>query len=63
MGMAMENAIFSTKRNKTDHPVLMLGNDEVSRKNEHKHLGIILDDKLNVHSHIKEAITKARRLV
>ena len=39
----------------------MLGNDEVSRKNEHKHLGIILDDKLNFQSHIKEAIAKARR--
>ena len=31
------------------------------KKNEHKHLGIILDDKLNFQSHIKEAITKARR--
>ena len=56
-----EEVIFSTKRNKPYHPALMLGNDEVSRKNEHKHLGIILDDKLNFQSHVKEAIAKARR--
>ena len=56
-----EEVIFSTKRNKPYHPVLMLGNEEVSRKNEHKHLGIMLDDKLNFQSHIKEAIAKARR--
>ena len=55
------SVIFSTKRNKPYHPVLMLRNEEVSRKNENKHLGIILDDKLNFQSHIKEAIAKARR--
>ena len=31
------------------------------RKTEHKHLGMILDDKLNIQSHVKEAILKARR--
>ena len=56
-----EEVIFSTKRNKPYHPVLKLGNEEVSRKNEHKHLGVILDDKLNFQSHIKEAVAKARR--
>ena len=56
-----EEVIFSTKRNKPHHPVLSLGNDSVSQKNEHKHLGIILDDKLNFQSHIREAIAKARR--
>ena len=42
-----EEVIFSTKRNKPYHPVHKLGKEEVSRKNEHKHLGVILDDKLN----------------
>ena len=56
-----EEVIFSMKRNKPYHPVLKLGNEEVSRKNEHKHLGVILDDKLNFQSHIKEAVAKARR--
>ena len=57
----MYNSLEDHKRNKPDHPVLMLGNDEVLRKNEHKHLGIILDDKSNFQSHIKAAIAKARR--
>ena len=56
-----EEVIFSKTRNKPDHPILMLGSDEVSRKNEHKHLGIILHYKLNFQRHIKEATTKASR--
>ena len=56
-----EEVIFSTKRKKPNHPALMLGDDEVVRKTEHKHLGMILDDKLNFQSHVKEVILKARR--
>ena len=56
-----EEVIFSTKRNKPYYPALMLGDDEVSRKNGHKHLGIILDDKLNFQSYIKEARATARK--
>ena len=41
------------------HPYLLLGNDEVVRKAEHKHLGMQLDSKLNFASHIKEATGKA----
>ena len=39
----------------------MLGNDVVKRVNEHKHLGMIFDSKLNFQSHIRAAILKARR--
>ena len=35
--------------------------DEVARKDEHKHLGLILDSKLDFKSHIRQAILKARR--
>ena len=56
-----EEVVSSPKRNEPDHPVLMLENDDVSRKNKHKHLGVILEDRLNFQSLIKEAITKARR--
>ena len=56
-----EKVIFSTKRVKPWHPPLTLGNDVVMRKAEHKHLGMILDTKLNFQSHVKEAICKARR--
>ena len=53
--------IFSVKRTKTEHPYLNLGLDEVARKDEHKHLGLILDSKLDFKSHIRQAILKARR--
>ena len=70
LGLAMEDAvncdkieevIFSVKWSKTEHPSLKLGLDEVARKDEHKHLGLILDSKLNFKSHIRQAILKARR--
>ena len=56
-----EEVIFSCKRQKPNHPNLRLGNDAIASKNEHKHLGLILDSKLDFQSHIREAILKARR--
>ena len=69
MGMAMEEfncnkteeVIFSVKRSKIEHPTLNLGSDDIKRTDEHKHLGIILDSQLNFKSHIRQAISKARR--
>ena len=40
---------------------MSFGNDDVVRKSEHKHLGMILDSKLDFQSHIKGGIQKARR--
>ena len=56
-----EEVIFSCKRSKPNHPPLLLGNDQVAQKMEHKHLGVILDSKLDFQSHIRQAILKARR--
>ena len=56
-----EEVIFSSKRVKPFHPPLSMANTEISRVNEHKHLGIILDSQLNFQSHIRAAILKARR--
>ena len=56
-----EEVIFSAKRIKPHHPNLFLGDTEVERKSEHKHVGLILDPKLNFQSHVREAIMKARR--
>ena len=56
-----EEVIFSSKRIRQQHPVLMLGAGEVRNKSEHRHLGMILDSKLNFESHVKEAIIKAAR--
>ena len=57
-----EEVIFSCKRNKPIHPGLKLGEEVIVSKLEHKHLGVILDSKLNFKSHIREAILKARTL-
>ena len=56
-----EEVVFSCKREKSIHPILKLGDEIISTKWEHKHLGLILDSKLNFKSHIREAIVKARR--
>ena len=56
-----EEVIFSCKRLKPNHPPLLLGNDQVAQKMEHKHLGVILDSKLDFQSHTRQAILKARR--
>ena len=51
-----EKVIFSVKGFKPSHPPLSFGNDYVGRMSEHKHLGMILDSKLDFQSDIKEAI-------
>ena len=56
-----EEVIFSVKRSKIEHPTLNLGINDVTRNDEQKHLGLILDSKLNFKSHIRQAILKARR--
>ena len=53
--------IFSQKKDAVIHPAVLFNGSEVAVKIEHKHLGMILDSKLNFHSHIREAIIKARR--
>ena len=57
----IEEVVFSCKWNKPIHPTLKLGSSDISATIEHKHLGMILDSKLDFQSHIREAIVKARR--
>ena len=68
--MTMEDAVqcrenrrshFSTKRSKPQHPSLNLGNEMIARKTEHKHLGMIFDENLELKSHIRGAVLKARK--
>ena len=56
-----EEVVFSCKRNKPAHPSLKLGSSDIIAKTEHKHLGVILDSKLDFQSHVREGIVKARR--
>ena len=58
-----EEVVFSCQRNKPIHAGLKLGEEVIASKLEHKHLGVILDSKLNFKSisYIRKAILKARR--
>ena len=58
-----EEVIFSWKKSRPCHPILKLGNDEIKTSLEQKHLGMILDHKLDFRSHIREVILKARRRI
>ena len=56
-----QEIVFTQKQKQPYHPPLLLGNCKIAVKNEHKHLGLILDSKLNFQQHIKEASSRARR--
>ena len=52
---------FSQKRDKPMHPPIYFNESEVARRQEQKHLGMILDSSLNFQSHVREKIVSARR--
>ena len=51
-----KEVIFSSKRSRPHHYHLNLGSDVIARKTEHKHLGMILDENLDLMSQIREVI-------
>ena len=53
--------IFSWKKNKPVHPPLQFNGIPVARKQNTKHLGIILDERLTFRPHILESIEKAKK--
>ena len=53
--------LFSRKINIQNHPTLSLNNIQVERSTYHKHLGVILDEKLNFKEHINSAISKVNK--
>ena len=56
-----EEIIFSHKTSETNHPPLYFNGIEVKRVSEHKHLGLILDPKLNFAAHIREKSATAKK--
>ena len=50
--------IFSRKTSIQSHPVLTFDNSPVIKTTHHKHLGLILDEKLNFKEHLKEKMSK-----
>ena len=56
-----EEVIFSRKRKEESHPVISLNNIEVERTPYQKHLGLLLDEKLNFKQHVDNAILKINK--
>ena len=53
-----QEVIFSRKTSILSHPVLTFDNSPVTKTTDHKHLGLILDEKLNFKEHLKEKMSK-----
>ena len=56
-----QEVLFSRKKKILNHPTLSLSNIQVERASSQKHLGLILDEKLNFKQHIKSAIVKTNK--
>ena len=56
-----QEVLFSRKSQIQNHPTLSLNNIQVERSTDHKHLGVILDEKLNFKEHSNTAISKVNK--
>ena len=56
-----QKVLFSRKRKTQNHPTLSLNNIQAERVSSQKHLGLILDEKLNFKQHIESAIAKINK--
>ena len=54
-----QEVVFSRKMIKPSHPLIKLNNLPVQNASSQKLLGLILDEKLNFESHLKENLIKA----
>ena len=53
--------LFSRKKQLQNHPNISLNNIQVERSSHQKHLGLILDEKLNFKKHVDGAISKVNK--
>ena len=58
-----QEVIFSRKLNKPDHPSLNFNNTVVIQLTTHKHLGMILDTKLDFQEHVKDKLSKISKTI
>ena len=56
-----QERLFSRKKKTQIHPTISLKNIQVERASHHKHLGILLDEKLNFIQYINTAILKKKQ--
>ena len=54
---------FSSKRNKENYPLLQFNSTDVQIADRQKHLGLILDSKLDFNEHIESKITKCNKII
>ena len=53
--------LFSCKKTIPNHPNIMFNGTVVAKKNEQKHLGLVLDTSLSFRKHLPEKIIKAKK--
>ena len=56
-----QEVIFSRKKNINNHHVVFFNNLKIIRKSTQKHLGLLLDEKLNFSEHINEKLKKVTK--
>ena len=56
-------AFFSNKRDKRNYPLLHFNITNVKVADGQKHLGLVLDSKLNFNEHIQSKITKCNKII
>ena len=58
-----QEVIFSRKINKIDHPPLYFNQNLVKSSSTHKHLGMVLDTRLDFNLHLKNVQNKVNKTV
>ena len=58
-----QEIIFSRRKVKSSHPSVYFNNIPVSSTSVHKHLGMLLDDKLNYKHHLKFVLNKVKKTI
>ena len=58
-----QEVIFSFKLQKLSHPSIYFNNNPIEQVLSEKHLGMILDAKLNFQEHIKNLLTKVNKTI
>ena len=59
----VEEVIFSRKKSINNHPVVFFNNLSTNKKSNQKHLGLLLDKKLNFTEHINGKIKKVTKSI
>ena len=55
--------LFSHKVNSDDHPKLTFNSNSVQRCSSQKHLGLILDNKLDFNKHLDKKVNKCNKII